>query len=480
MSPGAFRANPPKSEAEWFALVEMLFARIEELERRAGMSSRNSSKPPSSDGPETPKPPPKKPSGKKPGGQPGHEGHQRSLVPPERVDRVVDVYPEECEHCLIPLDSEDAPVVNDPVVHQVCEVPDPRADVTEYRMHARECPECLHVTIAELPPGVPTSCFGPRLHAVMGMLTGVYRLGKRPVSKLLFELYKLPISVGSVSACEQRTSAALAAPVAEAGEYIQEQRIANADETGWREQRQRAWLWVAVTAQVTVFIIHAKRGAVAAEKLLGRFAGILGSDRWVAYAKHALRKRQLCWAHLRRHFVYFSEQAGLAGKIGAELVVLTDEMFRFWHRVRDGTMTRRAFRTEMRRITWGVEDALARAKVCRQQKVAAMSREILDLAPAMWTFVRIEGVEPTNNSAERALRPAVQYRKTSFGTHSEDGSRFLERMLTTAATLRQQGRDVLAYLTEACERHVHGLPSRSILPTAHLIMPSASAQATNP
>jgi transposase len=367
--------------------------------------------------------------------------------------------------------------VGEPLRHQVTEMPPVIAEVTEFQMHSQWCPCCEHATQAELPPGVPTTCVGPRLQGITAVLTGLYKLSKRSAQDLLRNLCKAELSLGSVTACEQRTSEVLAAPVAEAHEYVQDQPVLNADETGWREARKRAWLWVAVTGLVTVFMIHGRRGGVAANKLLGRFAGILGTDRWCAYAGHLLRKRQVCWAHLRRHWTFFVDRGGKAKDIGEALLVQTGRMFEWWHRVRDGTMARSTFQAKMAAVRAEVERLLAQGLTCGHRKVEGMCHEILMMSPALWTFVRVEGVEPTNNGSERALRPAVQYRKTSFGTHSEDGSRFLERMLTVAATLKQQDRNVFDYMTEAGERALHGLRPRSILPGGHVMSPKALSAA---
>lgn len=459
-------------------LIAKLEARIEELERRLGQNSQNSSKPPSSDPPGLPKPPPRKPSGRKPGGQPGHEGHQRELLPAERVDRMEHVWPDQCKNCEHDLSREAVRVeVGEPERHQVAELPVVRAHVTEWQLHTQCCPRCHHATAAQLPDGVPTSCFGPRLQAVTSLLSGVYRLSKRTLQGLASDLFGIEISLGSVIACEQRTSGVVAPAVAEAHQYVQEQGIINADETGWRQRRKRAWLWVAVTAQVTVFMIHARRGAVAAEKLLGRFAGILGTDRWCAYARHLLQKRQICWAHLRRHWEAFAQCKGKASEIGQTLLDGTEQVFKWWHKVRDGTMARSTFRRKIAEIRPGFQALLQEGTACGVPKVEAMCREILEMEPAMWTFARVPGVEPTNNASERSLRTGVLMRKTSFGTHSEDGSRFIERMLTVSATLKQQGRNVVDYMTEACERALWGRPPRSLLPGGHVMSAAALSRA---
>jgi len=480
------RPELPQTVAECHALILQLFEIIEaqerrilELERRLGMNSQNSSKPPSSDPPDTP-PRTFKPTGRKPGGQSGHKGHKRELLPPERVDRFEPIWPTRCEGCA--RDLRDVAVrteVGEALRHQVIELPPMRALVTEYTLHAQQCDGCGRTTTAELPAGVPLSPFGPRLQAHVGLFSGLYRLSKRTLQSLLSDVFDIPMSLGAIIACEQRTSAALAAPVAEAAEHVQQQTVINADETGWRERARRAWLWVAVTAHVTVFMIHARRGAVAAEKLLGRFAGYLGTDRWCAYAKHATRKRQLCWAHLLRTFEGFSEYRGTPGKIAEMFVMLVrEQIFSHWHRVRDGTLSRSEFQRQIRPARAAIETLLERGRTCGQPKVQATCRDLWEHREALWTFVRVAGVEPTNNSAERALRPAVILRKTSFGTHSDHGSRFIERMLTTTATLRQQNRGVIDYVVEQCERALLNKRPRSLLPGGHIMTSATMARLT--
>jgi hypothetical protein len=279
-------------------------ARIAELEARLGMNSRNSSKPPSSDPPNVAARPKRKPSGRRRGGQPGHKGTTRPLLPPEQVDSIIDLKPEKCDRCGRALAGDDPK----PTRRQVIDVPPVKPDVTEYRRHTLQC-ECGARTTAPLPPGVTESAFSPRIKAMSAMCTGVYRLSRRVADGLMEDFFGVDMSLGSVSACEQTVSEAVAAPVAEARKYVESAPVAHA------------------------------------------------------------------------------------------------------------------------------------------------------------------GVEPTNNAAERALRPAVLWRKGSFGSASERGSRFVERMLTVAATCRQQGRSVLEYLVAAVEATARGETAPSLLPSRSLEPP---------
>lgn len=445
------------------ATVDALCAqarRIAALDARLAQTSQTSSRPPSTDPPGMVRPR-RRPAGRRPGGQPGHPGSHRALVPVERVQAVIPVRPGRCRRCGRRLGGTDPT----PGRHQVTEVPPITPRVTEYQLHTLAC-RCGATTRAALPPGVPAGAFGPRLQALAAVCTGVYHLSRRTTVELLRDLVGVDLALGSVSACEQAVSQALATPVAAAHAVVQQQPVAHVDETGWREARRRAWLWVAVTATVTVFLVHARRGAVAAHLLLGAFAGTLTSDRWTAYTRWPVRSRQLCWAHLRRHFAAFAAVPGTAGRRGRALLAETDHLFAWWHRVRDGTLTRSTFRTYTRPLRQRVEALLWLGSQCRHAPTAATCREILALAPALWTFVRVSGVEPTNNAAERALRPAVLWRKGSFGSHSPAGSRFAERMLTAAATLKQQRRNVVDYVTCACAAALQGDPAPSLLPGA--------------
>jgi transposase len=432
--------------------------RIARLEARLGQTSQTSSRPPSSDPPGTPRPR-RPPSGRRPGGQPGHPGRSRPLVPVAQVDTVVPVRPARCGRCGARLRGVDPA----PQRHQVTEVPPVTPVITEYQLHTLAC-RCGATTRGALPPGVPGGAFGPRLQALVAVCTGLYRLSRRTTMGLLADCFGVELALGSVTACEQATSQALAGPVAAARAHVVAQPVAYVDETGWREARRRAWLWVAVTTTVTVFLVHARRGAVAAQALLGGFAGIRITDRWTAYNGWPLRWRQLCWAHLRRHFAAFAEAPGAAGRHGRALLAEADQLFAWWHRVRDGTLARASFRSYMRPLRRRVEALLWLGSRCRHAPTAATCREILGLAPALWTFVRVPGVEPTNNAAERALRPGVLWRKGSFGSHSPAGSRFAERMMTVAATLKQQRRNVVDYITLACDAALRGEPAPTLLP----------------
>jgi len=281
------------------------------------------------------------------------------------------------------------------------------------------------------------------------------------------EVFGVPLSVGTISPLEQATTAAVAAPVEEARRYVHAQAVAHLDETSWRQGAEQAWLWVAVTTWVTVFVVRLSRGSDVARALLGKtFSGILVTDRYSAYNWYPVRWRQICWAHLLRDFEAMRDRGGRSEAIGDALLAQAHQMFTWWHRVREGTLQRSTFRSYMTPLRREVERLLDAGSHCGVPKTAGTCRDILKRREALWTFVQVDGVEPTNNTAERAIRPGVLWRKGSFGTQSEEGSRFVESMMTVVATLKQQQRNVLEYLTEACEAALRGEAAPSLLPVS--------------
>lgn len=440
--------------------LQALETEVAELREQLNRNSRNSSQPPSSDGSDVEPPPKPAKSGRQRGGQPGHPGTTRKLVPLEQVKASYDLKPEFCRGCGHPLTGEDP----EPYRHQVTEIPPVIAEVTEYRLHTLSC-QCGTETRAELPAGVPQGVFGPRLQAMVSLLSGRYHLSKRDTAEVMADFFQADMGLGSVTTLERRTSQAVSQPVNEAHQYVKIQPVVHLDETGWRQANQKAWLWVAATTLVTLFFIRPSRGGqVAREILTETFTGIVVSDRWSAYNWLLTLLRQLCWAHLRRDFQAFIERGGQSQPIGQTLLTQTDLMFEWWHKVRDGTMSRTTFQNNMKSVQAKVGQLLRQGTACNHHKTAGTCRDILKREAALWTFVHIEGVEPTNNLAERQIRPGVLWRKGSFGTQSEAGSRFAERIMTVVATLKQQHRNVLDYLTQACDAANWGRPAPSLLP----------------
>lgn len=438
--------------------IERLEAENRELKARLGLNSSNSSKPPSSDPPRPKRKPPAPNSGRSRGGQPGHRRYDRPLVPPDQVDEVVDCLPPRCDECRAPLTGADP----EPLRRQVAEVPPIRPHVTEYRLHTLTCRTCGGRTTAAPPPGAPAGAFGPRLSALVALLSGVYRLGKRPVRHLLADLFGLSISTGMICKLQRRAAELLTPAYDELRQHVRAQNV-HLDETGWREDKSRAWLWTVVAPLVTIFHIARSRGRGVVEQLLGpAFPHVATCDRWGAYGY--LKRIQWCWAHLRRDFQAMIDRGGPGRSIGEALLEHSDHLFHWWHRVRDGTLSRATFRTYVGWLRSAVRDDLENGAACGCAKTAATCRALVAHETRLWTFVRHDGVEPTNNVAERTMRHGVLWRKCSGGTDSVAGSRFVERILSIVATCRQQGRNVWDYLTACHDAARDGRPIPSLLP----------------
>ena len=298
-------------------------------------------------------------------------------------------------------------------------------------------------------------------------MTGAYRMSKRMAETFCADVLGVPVCAGQICASEAATAAATEPVVQEPREYVQSQP-GNVDETGWWQRRQRGWLWTVVTQAVTVFTIALSRAGSVARGLVDPSTGqVLTTDRYKGYVWLPLRQRQICWAHLSRDFQAMVDRANAGSQIGEELLCCAQDLFTWWYRVRDGTLKRSTFRQYMGIVRSMVREQLQAGTACGCAKTAGTCRELLAVEPALWTFVRVEGIEPTNNAAERALRHAVLWRKASHGTDSEIGSRFVENILTVVATCRKQGRNVLECLTGCCRAALEGTPRVSLLPGPH-------------
>jgi transposase len=459
---------PPDAQAALMAVYESLRGRIAELEQRVTdlearlkLNSTNSSKSPSSDPIGLKRKPPAPPTGRKSGGQPGHARAQRPLVPPEKLRSSTDCRPGSCRRCAHPLLGDDP----EPLIHQVADLPRIEPIVDQFLLHRLTCSRCGTTTCGTLPEGVPTGSFSPDTQAVLATLAGAYRLSKRQIQQLTADLFGLTISTGMISKLEKQAAAALAGPYHELARSVLEAEAVNIDETGWREDRRKAWLWVTVTAPATVFTVARNRSAAVARGLLGdKEDQVVSSDRFKSYDWLWAYWRQVCWAHLRRDFQAMIDRGGPGEEIGRRLLRLSGRLFEVWHRARDGTSEEGAFQERILRLRPRVRRALRDGAKCACATTARTCAEILRVEEGLWNFVWFPGVEPTNNAAERALRHAVIWRRISGGTASESGSRFVERMLTVVATCRQRGRDVLEYLTSCFEADRRGQSLPSLLP----------------
>jgi transposase len=442
------------------ARIAELETRIEELERKGkGKTPQNSSLPPSSQHPHARPQPPRRKSKKKRGGQPGHEKHQRPLIPTEDCDHVERLKPAECRRCGEKLSGSDP----EPWRHQVWELPEIKPMVTEYQRHRLTCPACGETTCAALPAGVPQGQSGPRLMAFVALLMAYYRQSKRRTAEFLGTLLGQPCCPSLSVKIQTHVTTALRPSYEALAAQLPTQDQLSIDETGTKEANRKAWLWTFVARRFTVFAVRPTREATALGAFLGEaFCGVVNCDRAKMYWH--LGRLQWCWAHLKRDFQAMIDSGTVQGKwLGSRLRRATCELFEHWGDYRAGKISRAALLRRMGPVRRKVECLLLRGTRSGDADARGTCRELYGHRQWLWTFLRHERIEPTNNAGERSLRHAVIWRKLSFGTQSASGSRFVETMLTVIETCRQQGQNVFSFLTAAVEAHLAHQPAPCLL-----------------
>jgi transposase len=448
--------------------VAALTKHVAELLEKLGRNSRNSHQPPSGDPPGTHAGKGKK-SGRKRGGQPGHGGVTRKLLSPEEVDEVINLFPKQCESCWTAL-----PEVLDPSAkrYQQTELlPPVKRHTKEWRRHEVCCPKCGFRTRARYDETqIPASPFGPRLMATTAALTGDYHLSRRKTARLLLELLGVRMSPGAVITVEARVSEAIVPAVEQAWEQAKQAPVKHTDGTSWVQAGKTLSVWTIATTMVTVFKILADHTKATLEPLYGPRLGILVSDRAKELNFWAMVRRQICWAHLLRRYVAFSERDGTAGAIGRELLDATGVLFEYWYEFKAGKLDRATLAARIAPLRQQVEATLERAVAADIAGLSGSCADILEHRAALWTFVEEEGVEPTNNHAERELRDFVLWRKRSYGTQSERGNRFAERIMTVTHTARKLKINVFEFLTACCRAFVNGTKP-PLLFAAHAVPP---------
>ena len=477
-----WKATPESAKA----VVTLLNERLGYIEEQLKQNSQNSSRPPSSDrltnsGQSNDKKKKKKSKSKanpKPTNSSSDEKKTRKRVYPLEACKEVHIHrPENCQHCGEELSGTD----EQPYRHQIVEIPALSAYVIEHQLHQLECDCCGRKSRGTLPSEVPSKVYGDRLAAVVAWLSGEHRQSHRMVKSLLANLFSIEISRVSINRLRQQMSEAVAEAVEEAQEYVQGQEIVHGDETSFSQgngdgvnpEGKKGWLWVLATPLVKVFDVSLSRGQDIAKALVGeKFKGIFISDRYSAYNWLKVEQRQLCWAHIKRDLTAISQRPGISQEIGEALLRREGRLFRWWHRLRNGSLSREQFQEAVKSLREGFKAELERAAtlpIGKKEKsplgkTVRTARQLLKLEAALWTFVEFEEVEPTNNVAEQALRSAVIWRRTSFGSQSQGGSEFVARILTVLSSLKAQQRNPLDYLTKACSAKRLGLMPPSLLP----------------
>jgi transposase len=444
------------------AFIDALLARIDELEARLNKTPQNSSLPPGTQHPHA-KPASNRPKSNKPrGGQPGHPRHERALISTEDCTSVVPLEPPACRRCGTTLSGVD----DAPLRHQVWELPEIKPLVTEYQQHRLTCSRCGETTCGELPSGVPTGQSGPRLVAFTATLMALFRQSKRRTALFVSEVLNIPCCPALTVKHQHIATQALRPAYDQLVQALPRQSRLNGDESPTKEGPAKAWLWTFVAPAFTVFALRGSRAATALSDLLGEaFSGVMSCDRAKMYWQCG--RLQWCWAHLKRDFQAMVDHPdGQVQRLGRDLLRPTKELFGQWRRCRDGTLPRAELQRILTPVRAEVNALLLRGVYSGNPRLVGMCRELHEHRDWLWRFLEVDGVEPTNNAAERSLRQAVIWRKLSFGTQSAGGSRFVETLLSVIETCRQQQRNVLDHVTSAVTAHFHGQTGPSLLPGA--------------
>jgi transposase len=450
--------------AELERRLSALEAQLKVLEARLKVNSSNSSTPPSANPLHAPPPIKKKKNKRKRGGQAGHPPHLKQLFPPEQVTRIDALVPEVCSTCQKPLPREAGPGDPEPKRFQVVELPKIVLDVVEYQGHGRICRSCGVLTQATIPAEIRAHSVGPRLTGTLSYLSGCHGISKRGVEEITDTVLGAPIALGTVANLEQEVSAALEPAHQEALQAVRQAQVKYADETSWKLWGKLCWLWAAATAGMAVFLIHAKRGAKGLRAILGEsIEGIVHSDRWHVYLQVPEERRQLCWAHLKRDFQKIVDCGGPSVFVGRRGLRIVRDLFAAWRAFVAGNITRTRLQELIAPLQRRMSKTLLEGAFGTDARVAKFCENLINLEPALWNFVRTEGVEPTNNYMERLVRLAVLWRRRSFGCKSEAGCRFVERILTVVQTCRLRQRNTVEYLHEAVRAHRAGKACPSLL-----------------
>jgi transposase len=455
----------PKTPEETTEVIGQLIKIIIELKNenvsfreQLNNNSNNSSLPPSRDIKKKKKPNLK--SGRKRGGQPGHKGYQRRIVPSEEVDAIVDCKPAALCGCggVIKLKKKIQK-------HQVYEIPLPKYEVTEYRVYKGCCESCRIAYDGKLPAGVSLKGFGVRAQAMLSLLTSKYRLSKMLVQSWFQDVYQMPICLGSVSNVEQTVSQSLKMIHEEVCVAVQTEKIVHVDETGHKECNKSGWAWIASSPQYTYFMLNKSRGKKVAKEIIGNHQGrMIITDRYSAYNYLPSESHQICWAHLKRDFQKIADQPDRPGQIGNKLLKSYRLLFGFWKTAyKEGIELSKKQKKRLRRFKNNMLRWLVIGTECDHDKTARTCENILGFQHSLWHFFENNNISPTNNHAERQLRPLVISKKLTFGTQSDRGSRFIERIFTVITSCKQQGRDVLTFVTEAIHSGFIGKKAPSLV-----------------
>lgn len=427
--------------------MERLEKLLESLQERLGKDSSNSSKPPSSDGPSAPPRSPSKPTGRKRGGQPGRKGSARVMPAEGSEDRVVPVPLACCPHCNTDIPPER---ITGSTMHRVVDLAQRLTEVIGYALEQGTCPHCQKNVQAPLPPEAAPGCIGPRLQAAAAYLRTEGRMSLTPLQRYFAEVLGVSVSRGWLHESGVALSRHLEPAWETLAQQIRRANVLNLDETGFG-RKDRDWIWVALSARTALFHFSDTRGARALKAILPEdFQGVIGTDRYGAYNALKSAVRQFCWAHLRREFVALSESPKAeVTALGRRLLAEQEDIFTLWHAYRNGVITRADLRSISAINLARLKRGLLQATQSEHKAARTLGKDLLKHWQKLWVFLRVEGVEPTNNKAERALRPLVILKRIFQRLPSVEGKRFFERLLSLGATARIRGVAYYDWLLQA-------------------------------
>lgn len=436
--------------------------RVRELEETTRTNAANSSLPPSVNPIGAPRPVTKRPTGRRRGAQVGHRGHARKLIPTEQTDEQVPHRPGACERCQADLSGQPGTLVGR---HQVAELPARAVTIIEHQSFACRCGRCGAISRGRIPDAIRVSSIGPRLSGAIGMLSAHVQGSRRAVALAVRQMLGCPIALGTISARERELSEALAEPYQHLVRHVAASPVKYVDETGWPLKGEQRWLYVGATKHAAVFRIEKARNRPSLTKLLGgTLRGTFCTDRAAIYDLLPVSRRGLCWAHLKRDFVRCLERGGVSAPVGEAGLAISRDVFGLWRDFRERRITRRQMRERAGPLQTRMHDALEQGAATGVKRTAGLCRSLLKREQALWRFAFVPGLEPTNNLAERMLRPAVIWRKKSFGSDSRTGCVFAQRMLSVMQTLKLGGRSMPDYLAAAVAAHRNGSAAPAILP----------------
>ena len=436
--------------------VATLKAAVESLQSQHSSNSRNSSKAPSTDSPEQRHQRKKRPkSSRRKGAQPGHKKHERTLLPEDQVDTIHRYFPHSRCQCGGVVTPNAQPTYR----HQVFDLPEVRYQVTEHQFFTGQCANCQRQLTTTLPDWVPSGQMDAGLVSTIVQLSGQFHLSIRQIQVYLSEYWHLDFSIGAISQAQGKANAWLGVPYRQIANKVRQSRVAHADETRHYRGAEQRWLWTLATQSLCFFMVHYSRGKAAANELLGEFTGYLVTDHYSGYNDVPVERRQLCWAHLIRHFTKISERNGLAGEIGKRLLLISAAVIRTRHRQLDNLDDRERYQRRFQRLRESFHTTLSQGTELKlADRTRNQCRHLLKDKSMCWTFLKDLSIPLTNNLAERAIRPYVIWRKLSFASQSSQGDQFRPMILSIIGTTRCLGIRTSDFLRSLCNEGLRGDP----------------------